>query len=393
MTLLQFTVVLLLGAIAALLGVIVGLQAARGRLRDLRARNAQLAAQLQICEEAQVRADALEALGEASYNALLLLDELHRVVHLNAVARRLFVVEERSDIAPGSTLLALTRHHEIDDLVTETLESGEDVESQIMYDGQVFRVRSHLVRTDGEPLVGLALQDISELQRLGRARRDMVANVSHELRTPITSLRLLADTLKRDERLASEHGLRLLDKIDGEIDTLEQIAQELLDLATIESGRAEFILKPVPAAEIIERAVQHFTEQARRNGLEIEVQVPPDLIAMADAQQVERVLGNLLHNAIKFTPEGGRITIQVERAKDKLQFSVTDTGVGIPHDERSRVFERFYRGDRARRGGGTGLGLAIAKHIVQLHGGTIWAEEPPNPPGARLVFTLPTPEE
>ncbi|MGB4677649.1 MAG: ATP-binding protein [Aggregatilineales bacterium] len=392
MTLLQFAIVLLLGAIAVLLGVFIGYQAAQGRLRDLRARNAQLAAQLQLCEEAEVRAEALEALGEASYNALLLLDELHRVVHLNAVARRLFTVEKGSDIAPGSTLLALTRHHEIDDLVTETLESGEDVESQVMFDDQVFRVRSHLVRTDGEPLVGLALQDISELQRLGRARRDMVANVSHELRTPITSLRLLADTLKRDERLA-EHSLWLLDKIDDEIDTLEQIAQELLDLATIESGRAEFILKPVPAAEIIERAVQHFTEQARRNGLEIEVQAPPDLIAMADAQQVERVLGNLLHNAIKFTPEGGRITIQVERANDKLQFSVTDTGVGIPHDERSRVFERFYRGDRARRGGGTGLGLAIAKHIVQLHGGTIWAEEPPNPPGARLVFTLPTPEE
>ena len=202
MTLLQFAIVLLLGAIAVLLGVFIGYQAAQGRLRDLRARNAQLAAQLQLCEEAEVRAEALEALGEASYNALLLLDELHRVVHLNAVARRLFTVEKGSDIAPGSTLLALTRHHEIDDLVTETLESGEDVESQVMFDDQVFRVRSHLVRTDGEPLVGLALQDISELQRLGRARRDMVANVSHELRTPITSLRLLADTLKRDERLA-----------------------------------------------------------------------------------------------------------------------------------------------------------------------------------------------
>jgi two-component system phosphate regulon sensor histidine kinase PhoR len=234
------------------------------------------------------------------------------------------------------------------------------------------------------------MEDISELQRLGRARRDMVANVSHELRTPITSIRLLTDTLRRDFMDGSERGEELAGKINAEIEALEQMAQELLDLSMIESGRAEIRLIPVELGEIIRTAVSRFSEQAERKSLTIEAQAPPQLAVLADPDQVGRVLNNLLHNAIKFTPTGGIVDISVTLQDDWVQLSVTDTGPGIPEEEHARVFERFYQADRARRGGGTGLGLAIAKHIVVAHGGEIWAEAPPDQVGARLCFTLPT---
>src|SRR5690606_33242017 len=228
------------------------------RVQELRARHARLAGELDASREASTRAAMLGELSEAAYNALLLLDSERCIVYLNGAARRLFS-HHGEQPEPGSSLIAVTRHHELENLVDETLETREDVESQLALDQSVFRVRTHLLR-DGERVhVAIALQDITELQRLGRARRDMVANVSHELRTPITSIRLLADTLKRDNLCGEGRGMQLLDKINDEADTLQQIAQELLDLVMIESGRAEFILKPVEAAEIVERALEHFS--------------------------------------------------------------------------------------------------------------------------------------
>jgi two-component system phosphate regulon sensor histidine kinase PhoR len=250
------------------------------------------------------------------------------------------------------------------------------------------------MRTETElgPYAALVLEDVSELRRLERARRDMVANISHELRTPITSIRLLSDTLLRGALRDRERATGLLEKITSETDTLQQMAQELLDLSMIESGMTLVRLVPVELSELIAAAVDHLSEQAHRKGLSIEGQSPPHLQVLADPEQIGRVLTNLLHNAIKFTPEGGIVEISVELDQEWATVAVTDTGPGIPEHERERVFERFYRGDQARTGPGTGLGLAIAKHIVEAHGGRIWAEESPTPPGARLCFTLPTAE-
>lgn len=384
-------VVLIVAVLSALVGGFVAAQTARHRMQKFRARYARLASELDTCRSAATRAAALEGLGEASYDVLLLLDSERNIVHMNDAARRLFT-HHGTQPEPGGSLIAVTRHHEIENLVDETLETREGVESQLVLDQAVFRARTYLLRDAEHPRVAIALQDVTELQRLGRARRDMVANVSHELRTPITSIRLLVDTLKRDQLIAEGRGVQLLDKINDESDTLEQISQELLDLVMIESGRAEFILKPVEAQEIVERTLEHYSEQLSRSQLTLKTDVEPGLMALADLQQADRVLGNLLHNAIKFTPPGGKIHIEVRPAGEWLRFSITDTGPGIAPEERSRVFERFYRSDRARQGGGTGLGLAIAKHIVQSHGGEIHAEESPHPPGTRITFTLPTPD-
>lgn len=341
----------------------------------------------------QAQHAALEALGEASFNALLLIDSEHQVVNMNAAARDLF--GQYTDWRErGESVISLTRHHELDDHIAAALESSDEpLTHQIMLQARPYRVRTLCIESPSGPFVALALEDISELQRLGRARRDMVANISHELRTPITSIRLLVDTLLRGTIRDPEKATPLAQKIEREVGTLEQMAQELLDLAMIESGRAEFKLLPTPMREITTDAVGRVAALAERSHIVISETLASDISVLADSEQVARVLTNLLHNALKFTPEGGSITITCTAAADFATISVTDTGAGIPLSERERIFERFYRADRSRRGSGTGLGLAIAKHIVEAHGGRIWAGDPPvrggEVSGANICFTLP----
>ncbi len=382
-------IALIIVLLAAAIVSAIGWHTATRRLREERLRAAELAAELREQAPLEAHLATLHALGEVAYEALMLVDARHRVLHLNAEARRLFGFDPSHMAEMAATLMSVTRHHELDEAVSRVLEEGEDLDLQIKVREGTYRVRTLRHDSPSGPVVALALQDVTELQRLGRARRDMVANISHELRTPITSIHLLVDTLLRDGDFTRPQTAERLRKIAAEADTLQQMAQELLDLSMIESGRAEFIFTPLDVAEVFAEVAEHFAEQAERKEVSIEAQAPPDLKVLADAQHLHRALGNLVHNALKFSPQGGVVRLMAEVRGDQALISVTDNGPGIPVDERQRVFERFYRGDRARSGSGTGLGLAIAKHIVEAHGGTIWAEESPTPPGARLCFTLP----
>jgi two-component system phosphate regulon sensor histidine kinase PhoR len=236
----------------------------------------------------------------------------------------------------------------------------------------------------------LLLQDLTELRRLETVRRDFVANISHELRTPTASIKALAETLRDgaidDPSVAKD----FLAKINAEADKLTQMVQELGDLSRIESGEAPIQSKPFNMAEAIEQAVGRLKAQADRAGLSLSVEpVSPLPQALGDRDRVEQVLVNLIHNAIKFTPPGGTITVSAKATIDDILVSVSDTGVGISADDLPRIFERFYKADRARTGGGTGLGLAIAKHIVEAHGGRIWAESVEGK-GSTFSFTLPS---
>jgi two-component system phosphate regulon sensor histidine kinase PhoR len=235
----------------------------------------------------------------------------------------------------------------------------------------------------------LALEDVSEVQRLGRARRDFVANISHELRTPLASIRLLVDTLQSgalgDQRIASE----MLSKISVEVDTLSQLARELLDLAMIESGQMPLKLKPTDVHDLVQVQVERFAPQAKQKHQVLTVDIAPGTCALADGEMIGRVLSNLLHNACKFTLDEGHIKVSAQIEGDNVIVSVADTGPGIPTEALTRIFERFYKVDRARGQSGTGLGLAIARHIVEGHGGRIWAESEPGH-GATFRFTLPT---
>jgi len=165
--------------------------------------------------------------------------------------------------------------------------------------------------------------------------------------------------------------------------------EELLELSRIESGQAPLRLAPTSVAEVMIPPVERLRPQAERAGLALEIELPPRLPHVStDVDRARLVLTNLVHNAIKFTPPGGRITVAVRQDGDEVIFSVHDTGVGIPAEDLPRIFERFYKADRARSGGGTGLGLAIAKHIIQGHGGRIWAESVEGQ-GSTFYFILP----
>jgi two-component system phosphate regulon sensor histidine kinase PhoR len=238
----------------------------------------------------------------------------------------------------------------------------------------------------------LVLQDVSELRHLRTVRRDFVANVSHELRTPLASIRLLVDTLEAGALDDGEVAAGFVHRIGVETDQLVQMVNELLELSRIESGQLPFRREPVQIAEVVESAVTRLWVVAEDRGITVSTEVSNSLPpALADRDQAVQVLLNLLFNAIKFTPAGGTVRIKADYHDRFVEVAVADTGVGIHHDDLSRIFERFYKSDksRVRSRGGTGLGLPIARHIVEAHGGSIWAESKEGQ-GSTFTFTLPT---
>ena len=329
---------------------------------------------------------------DAVFDAVLVIDKDQRLVALNQAARALFNVDST---AIGETLMAVTHHHELDLLAQNGLTNRETLDTQITIDERTFRVRRTLINTAGAATLVLTLQDISELLRLARARRDMVANFSHDLRTPISSIRLLVDTLMNNFGRNPERDARLLGKIAGETDSLEHMTQELIDLSMIESGRAIIRMVPVQFSKIMQDAVEIMGTQIEQKKLELVTHIPSDLLVLADPDQTRRVVTNLIHNSAKFTPPGGQIIFEATTDAQAATIRARDTGIGIPPQERTRIFERFYQVDTARtgktggQGSGSGLGLSIAKHIIEAQGGRIWAEGAPSGSGACIVFTIP----
>ncbi len=344
-----------------------------------------------MSEQEHERADQhalLLTMVNAAYEALLVLDGDRRVIALNAAAEALFDHPQ----PVGASLLALTGSSELDDMVQGALDYREEIfEEQVTLRRRVFRARAHVIQNDGHTFIGLALQDISDLVRLNRARRDMVANISHELRTPIANIRIIIDSLfHEDEKPKRKRSISSLQAIARETDSLLWIMQEMLDLSMIESGQAIVRMVDVPLRELVADAVERMEDQADTKDVSISYDIPKKLMVLCDWDQIRRVLQNLIHNAIKWSPRGGKIKIQVANGGDEVIVMVLDEGPGVPDDQVERIFERFYQVDSSRSGseGGTGLGLAICKHIIEAHGGRIWAEGNSRRSGGRFLFTL-----
>jgi two-component system phosphate regulon sensor histidine kinase PhoR len=243
---------------------------------------------------------------------------------------------------------------------------------------------------DGGPGGAVAvLRDVTALRRLERLRRELTANVSHELRTPLTSIKGFAETLlggaMRDEATAR----RFLEIIDKEADRLVKLVDDLLDLSRLEDKRISLQLGQVEVGTLVDETLARLRPLAGQRT--IDVQAPPTaVVALADRDRLSQVLTNLLDNAIKFTPDGGRITVGWRCTNGEVEISVSDSGPGIPEADLPRIFERFYKADRARPAhpGGSGLGLAITKHIVEAHGGRIAVRSSPGT-GTTFTVTLP----
>lgn len=235
----------------------------------------------------------------------------------------------------------------------------------------------------------LLVQDLTRLRRLETVRRDFISNLSHELRTPLASLKALTETLQDGALEDPPAARRFIDQIQIEVDALTQMVTELLELSRIESGRLSLDLRPVAACDLLDSASKRMQLQAGRAGLSLRVECADGLPQVrSDIQRLEQVLVNLIHNALKFTPAGGEVVLLAKADNGFVRFAVRDTGAGIPADDVSRIFERFYRVDKSRTGSGTGLGLSIAKHIVEAHGGKVWAESIEGQ-GSTFFFTIP----
>jgi len=241
----------------------------------------------------------------------------------------------------------------------------------------------------------LLVQDLTRIRRLETVRRDFISNLSHELRTPLASLKALTETLQDGALDDPPAARRFIDQIQVETDALTQMVTELLELSRIESGRFTLDLKPAAPFDLLDSASSRMQLQAERAGLSLRVECADDLPNVKiDSQRLEQVLVNLIHNAVKFTRAGGEIVLVAESEPGvvpkggAIRFAVRDTGIGIPAEDVSRIFERFYRVDKSRTGSGTGLGLSIAKHIVEAHGGKIWAESTEGQ-GSTFYFTMP----
>lgn len=236
----------------------------------------------------------------------------------------------------------------------------------------------------------LLAQDLTQVRKLETVRRDFISNVSHELRTPLASLKALTETLQGGALTDPEAGPRFLDRIHTEVDALTQMTQELLDLSRIESGQVQLNFEAISPRKLIHSAADRMKAQVERAHLKLDVKCEDGLPNIkADKSRLEQVLVNLIHNAVKFTKPGGRIILGAEPVSDGVRCAVQDTGVGIPSESLPRIFERFYRVDSSRTGSGTGLGLSISKHIVEAHGGKIWAESEEGR-GSVFYFEIPT---
>jgi len=320
-------------------------------------------------------------------DGIFVVDGESRVTTVNRAAQQMLQLSGKEVL--GSTFVEAVRDYEMDDILQRCLRTKEQQVGTVETSPgkQFLRVMATPLEDGGGCL--LLLQDLTELRRLETVRRDFVANISHELRTPAASIKALAETLRDgaidDPSVAKD----FLAKINAEADRLTQLVQELGELSRIESGRAPIQKKPFDMAEAIEQAAGRLKAQADRAGLSLGIESASSLPqALGDRDRVEQVLVNIIHNAIKFTPPGGRISVTAKAEGNHLLVSVADNGVGISADDLPRIFERFYKADRARTGGGTGLGLAIAKHIVEAHGGRIWAESVEGK-GSTFSFTLP----
>ena len=333
---------------------------------------------------------------------VMVLDRRGRVLQINPALEGMFDVTRME--ARGHPCSDVFRHPQLDTLVSAVLTKRTNQEDEILLhpSGRRLHIEASVTESYGEndACAILVFHDMTELRRLEMVRKDFVANVSHELRTPLTSIKgyieALLDGAKDDPKTSTQ----FLNIILKQSDRLNLILEDLLQLSKIESGQVQFKREPLHIQGVIERTLAVIKPLADKKRHRLVSFVENNLPSvLGDEDRLIQILSNLLDNAVKYTPENGTITVAAHPVSDDaeqpaivtaVELSVTDTGMGIPEMERPRVFERFYRVDKARSRelGGTGLGLAIVKHIVEGLGGRVWAEANA-PTGSRFVVRLP----
>ena len=322
------------------------------------------------------RAARSEAMLGAMQDGLLVVDADRRIILLNRTFRDLFGL---TDDSLGEPLLEAIRHPAIEQTVTETLRGAAAVRHDFDIGNRQMQMSGVLMRNEGGQTLGAVflIHDVTELKRADEIRKDFVANVSHELRTPLSILRGYIETLRDDPEISAAESSRILEVMDRHSKRLGQLVDDLLILAKLESGRSKLQMSEINLSKLLGDVVRDWEKKFAEKRLKVNVELAKGLpLIRADEGRLQEVLYNLLDNAIKYSLEKGSIRLQVTEQDHEVVLSVSDDGIGIAEEDLPRIFERFYRADKARSRalGGTGLGLSIVKHIAQLHGGRAEAE-------------------
>ncbi|WP_003541808.1 two-component system histidine kinase PnpS [Desulfotomaculum nigrificans] len=335
-----------------------------------------------------------QAILNSMADGVIALDKYRRVILLNPAVKDVFGLKENEGL--GMDLIKVIRNYELDDLFSQALHNQKTIvsnELQILTpEPRFFRVHvSPLKGINGEIIgvVGL-LRDITERRKLERMRTEFVANVSHELRTPLTSINGFLETLLDGAIEDPKTARHFLEIMNAETKRLANLIDDLLQLSRLEDRKTVLNKQPVDLRDVINGTIQMFKARAEEKGIKLFTVLPDKLPQVpGDHGLLTQVMVNLIDNAIKYTPAFGQVKVGVNLNREKVRVYVADTGIGIPQEDLPRIFERFYRVDKARSRvmGGTGLGLAICKHIVEVHGGQIEVESGPG--GSTFSFTLP----
>lgn len=331
----------------------------------------------QRIDEVAKEKSRLEAVLLSMFEGICVVDTKGNILVMNETFRNLFHVH---DVPVGKNTIEVIRNIKAQEIIDKVLKRPEGVESEeiaiLLPEEKVVSVHAApILREKQLEGVVVVFHDITELRKMERIRREFVANVSHELRTPLASIKGYAETLLDGALEDKENAADFLRIIHTDADRLARLIKDILDLSKIESGTLKLNLKAMAVKSVVDRVLQGLHQQMKEKSLLVSNEIPnTQPLILADEDRIAQVLLNLIDNAIKCTPSQGKITISAQPQEKVLQINVSDTGIGIPSEDLPRIFERFYRVDKARSRemGGTGLGLSIVKHLVLAHNGHVW---------------------
>ncbi|PYJ35275.1 MAG: hypothetical protein DME79_02570 [Verrucomicrobia bacterium] len=331
----------------------------------------------QLNKQIAKRESGMQTIFAAMHDALLVVDSKRYVILANETFRKLFALPE---ISEGTPLLEIVRDATLDRVINDAFDHGGPVRSELTLDGLQIELHAVATKNDAGEITGalVLFHDITELKKMDQIRRDFVANVSHELRTPLSILRGYIETLLDNPKTSREEFSRILGVMERHSKRLDLLAEDLLTLAQLESANPDLQLGKVDLSRFFGEIIRDWEKKLANKHLNMIADVAPELPSIcADRARLQEALYNLLDNAVKYSCEHGEIRLHARQRDQQVVLSVGDNGIGISKEDLPRVFERFYRVDKARTGEnirGTGLGLAIVKHIAQLHGGHVEAE-------------------
>ncbi|MDD5194675.1 MAG: ATP-binding protein [Candidatus Omnitrophica bacterium] len=343
-------------------------------------------------KEIKAQNQKLSAIFNSMIEGIIVVDESSRIISVNPTIEKIFSVSRKE--VEGKVFLEAIRNNDTYEIINSVLANGESLSAEISLILPVHKTFEINVTPifDNNTVSGclIVIHDITEIRRLETVRSDFVANVSHELKTPLTSIKGFVETLLEGALDDKENNRNFLKIIQNHAERLDNLVNDLLSLSHLESK--EIMLKKIKfnIRQLVEEVISGFSSQLKKKDIEIKNELSDDISLMADRNRLEQVITNLIDNAIKFNKEKGFIRIYGEKINDKLKITIEDLGSGIPEKDIPRIFERFYRVDKARSRelGGTGLGLSIVKHIVELHGGSVGVESTEGF-GSKFWFSLP----